>query len=68
MKIPPKSGHTESVTTLVFYIHTFFSRLSQISFGTTYQNWENLPNYHKIYQMAAKYTSNGRKTDAKAIK
>jgi hypothetical protein len=28
----------------------------QIFLGTKYQNWKNIPNYRKIYQMSIKYT------------
>jgi hypothetical protein len=27
----------------------------QIFLGTKYQNWKNIPNYHKLYQMSIKY-------------
>jgi hypothetical protein len=39
----------------------------QIFLGTLYQNQENIPNYHEIYQMATKIP-NGRKIEQSAIK
>jgi hypothetical protein len=31
------------------------SRVARFFLGTKYQSGENMPNYHKIYQMAPKY-------------
>jgi hypothetical protein len=40
----------------------------QIFLGATYQNGENVPNDHKLYEMATKYIPEGRKIDQIAIK
>jgi hypothetical protein len=41
---------------LVAALVTFSVQGCQIFLGTTYQNGKNIPNGHKIYQMATKYT------------
>jgi hypothetical protein len=40
----------------------------QIFLAKTYQNGENIPNYHNVYQKAVKYCQSGHQIDQMAIK